>query len=177
MLKDGRYTKCAKPKGKDADLTNKVCTGSSASYLCLVIDIPPDRDHAERYRIVLTRLLSAIKLTDPNAVIMPYEAEPECSNNKNHYLKKSCVDQPGNIPRSITQLQKFFTRGKPKKGGGTVHTSLFLLHDEVIADMIIDMKDGMEAFNPKISMQRIQHHDATKLGYAMCLTTKIEMSR
>ena len=77
MLKDGRYTKSTKPREKDADLMDEVCTGSSESYLHLMVDISPDRDHAERYRIVLTRLLSAIKLADPNAVIMLCEAEPE----------------------------------------------------------------------------------------------------
>ena len=43
--------------------------------------------------------------------------------------------------------------------------------------MIIDMKDGMEAFNTKIGKQRVQHHDVVKLGYIMFLTPKIELSR
>ena len=43
--------------------------------------------------------------------------------------------------------------------------------------MIMDMKDNMQAFNPKIGKQRIQHYDVAKLGYVMCLTTKIETSR
>ena len=49
------------------------------------------------------------------------------------------------------------------------------LHDGKIEDIILDMKDKMEAFNPKIGKQRIQHCDAVKLGYLMCLTTKIEI--
>jgi len=39
------------------------------------------------------------------------------------------------------------------------------------------MKDAMEACNPKIGKQRIQHHSVAKLGYIMCLTTKIEIAR
>ena len=77
----------------------------------------------------------------------------------------------------MTQLQKYFPKGKPKRGGGTVFTNFLLLHDEEIDDMIIDMKDGMEAFNPKIGKQRVQHHDVVKLGYIMFLTPKIELSR
>ena len=43
--------------------------------------------------------------------------------------------------------------------------------------MIMDMKDGLEACNPKIGKQRIQHHDVAKLVYIMCLLTKIETKR
>ena len=58
-----------------------------------------------------------------------------------------------------------------------VFTNFLLLHDEEIDDMIIDMKDGMEAFNTKIGKQRVQHHDVVKLGYIMFLMPKIELSR
>ena len=77
----------------------------------------------------------------------------------------------------MIQLQKYFLKGKPKRGGGTVFTNFLLLHDEEIEDMIIDMKDGMEAFNTKIGKQRVQHHDVVKLGYIMFLTPKIELPR
>ena len=81
------------------------------------------------------------------------------------------------MPRSITQLQKYFPKGKPKKGGGTVYTNILILHSEDIEDMITDMKDGLEARNPRIGKQRIQHYDVAKLGYIMCLLTKIEIKR
>ena len=42
--------------------------------------------------------------------------------------------------------------------------------------MILDMKDNIQAVNPKIGKQRVQYYDATKLGYVMCLTTIIELS-
>ena len=43
--------------------------------------------------------------------------------------------------------------------------------------MILDMKDGMAACNPRIGKQRIQHYNIAKLGYIMCLLTKIEITR
>ena len=39
------------------------------------------------------------------------------------------------------------------------------------------MKDGIEACNPRISKQSIQHHNVAKLGHIMCLLTKIEITR
>ena len=55
--------------------------------------------------------------------------------------------------------------------------NLLLLHNESIEDIILDMKDGMAACNPKIGKQRIQHHSVAKLGCIMCLIAKIEITR
>ena len=81
---------------------NEVYTGLSASFLHLIVDVPLDRDHAERYRLVLTRLLLAIKLANSNANIMEHKAEVERSNNEKHCFSKICIDQLEDIPRSIT---------------------------------------------------------------------------
>lgn len=104
ILKDSKHAKGAHSKDKIVNLIDEVCTGSSASYLHLMVNAPQDRNHVARHRIILTRLLSAIKLTDPKAIILPCAAKSESSNNKKHCLKKLCIDQPGQIPRSITQL-------------------------------------------------------------------------
>ena len=85
-----------------------------------------------------------------------------------------CIDHPRKIPRSITQLHKFFLKGRPKQGGGIVCTNMLILHNEKIEDMILDMIDGVIAHNPKIGKQRKQHYNVVKLGYIMCLLTKIE---
>ena len=77
----------------------------------------------------------------------------------------------------MTQLQKYFLKGKPKHGGSTVFTNFLILYDKEVDDMIIDMKDGMEAFNIKIDKQRVQHYDVAKLGYIIFLIPKIELSR
>ena len=70
------------------------------------------------------------------------------------------------------QLQKYFSQARSKRGGGIVLTNILLLHEEKIEDMILDVKDKIEAFNPKIDKQRIQHPDVAKLGCLMCLTIK-----
>ena len=51
--------------------------------------------------------------------------------------------------------------------------NLFLLHDEEIEDMALDMKESVQAFNPKLGKQRAQHYDAVKLGHVWCLNTKL----
>ena len=174
ILKEGKYSS---QENKVLNTENKVFRGGALSYLYLMIDIPSDKDYVEKYRITLTRLLSAIKQADPKSVIVQHEATPRYSGKEKEVDANMCLDHPGKMPRSITQLHKFFPKGRPKRGGGTVFTNLLLLHDEKIEDIIIDMKDAMEACNPKIGKQRIQHHSVAKLGYIMCLTTKIEIAR
>ena len=56
-------------------------------------------------------------------------------------------------------------------------TNLLLLYDEKIEDIILDMKDGVEAHNPRIGKKRIQHYNVAKLGYIMCSLIKIEITR
>jgi len=69
ILKEGRYSS-SNEEHKADETKNKVFIGLTLSYLNLMIDIPSGRDHVERYRIVLTRLLSAIRQVDPKAVIV-----------------------------------------------------------------------------------------------------------
>ena len=52
-----------------------------------------------------------------------------------------------------------------------------ILHTEVIEDIILDVKEGMQSYNAKIGKQRVQHHDVAKLGYIMFLTTKSDITR
>jgi len=174
ILKEGKYSST----GDNVPVSeNKVFRGGELSYLYLMLDIPSDRDCVEKYRMTLTRLLSAIRQADPKAVIVQYKATHRFSDHEKEVDANMCLDHPGKMPRSITQLHKYFPKGRPKRGGGTVFTNFLLLHDEEIDDIIMDMKDAMEAHNPKIGKQRIQHHSVAKLGYIMCLTTKIEIAR
>ena len=62
---------------------------------------------------------------------MQHEVEPEKSNNKKHCARSQHIDHLSKIPKSITQLQKYFPRVIPKRGGGIVFTNLLLLHEEI----------------------------------------------
>ena len=176
ILKEGKYTNSDKDSTKN-NPSDTVFINLNLTYLYLMIDIPMDRNHVERYRIIVTKLLSEIRQADPEAVLVQYEATPKYEGTEIEIDANLRIDHPNKMPRSITQLQKYFPKSKPKKGGGTVCTNILILHSEDIEDMIMDMKDGLEARNPRIGKQRIQHYDVTKLGYIMCLLTKIETKR
>ena len=124
--------------------------GSTLTFLYLMIDIPIDRNHVERHRIIVTKLLSEIRLADPTAVLVQCETMPKYVGTEKEVDANLCIDHPRKMPRLITQLQKFFPKGKPKRGGGTVYANCLILHNEQIEDMIMDMKDGLETQNPRI---------------------------
>ena len=118
---------------------------------------------------------------DSDAVFLPHEPKLERATEEGEKMilceRSVCINKIAQIPRSIAQLHKYFLKGKPKSSVGTIFTNCLILHNEDIDDIILDLKEGMSSNNPKIGKQRVQHHDAVKLGYVMCLTTKIELSR
>ena len=88
----------------EMNLTGLVCTTSSIIYLYLVLDVPLNRDYIGRYRLILSRLFSAMKRANSNAVITLYDSQPECLNNKIHYYCNVYIGQLSKIPKAITQL-------------------------------------------------------------------------
>ena len=60
ILKEGKYSNSDKDSTKN-NTSNTVFINSKLTYLYLMIDIPMDRNHVERYRIIVTKLLSEIR--------------------------------------------------------------------------------------------------------------------
>ena len=81
---------------------------------------------------------------------MQCETKPKHSGKEKEVSANLCIDHPRKMPRSYTQLQKFFPKGQPKQGGRTLFTNMLIFHNEKIEDIILDVKDGMIACNPKI---------------------------
>ena len=161
----------------DADLIDPLDAALSTTCSYLVLDIPPDRDYIGRHRLTLSRLFSAMKSADPNAAMLPCDSKPERAAGKVHCNRNACIDQLNKLPKSITQMQKCFPKGKPKRGGVTFFTDFLLLHDEKVDDVIVDMKENMHSFNTKMGKQRVQYHDVVKLRCIVLLNTKLEIPR
>ena len=121
-LKKSTYT-LNPPQEELEENNNLVCTGTMITYLYLMVDVPPDRDYIGRYRTVLSKLFSSMKSTNPNAVIIPYESLLDRENYFIHCPRSTCIDNLTKILRSVTQLQKYFPKGKPKRGSGMVFTN------------------------------------------------------
>ena len=110
ILKEGRYSNPKQDLTKDMSKAT-VFIDSTLTFLYLMIDVPSDRDHVERYCIIVTRLFSAIRQADPTVVLVQYETQPKYSGREKEVSADLCIDHPRKMPRSITQLQKFFPKG------------------------------------------------------------------
>ena len=132
-------------------------------------------------QIITKQIVPINKSADPEAVIIPYETKIKRLEEEGEevYLcpRKDCTDHLSKLQRLITQLHKYFPKGKLKRSSGAIFTNCLILRAEEIEDIVIDMKDGMSSCNAKISKQRVQYYDAVKLGCIMCITTKIETRR
>ena len=146
------------------------------TYVYLVFDVPPSGDHIAKYRTVLASFVTAMRDADPMAVLTPYEIVPvQDPESGRHTHNDRFIETPARLPTSITQLQKYFFRGRPQKLGGTVFTNVLIGHDEDIKDIMLDIKECMEQYNLKIGQQRVQHPEVIKLGYILYLTPKIDL--
>ena len=96
-----------------------------------------------------------MKSADPDAMIIPYDSYLEHSDSKINNYHSVCIDHLNKLPKSITQLQKYFPKGRLKWAGRTVFTNFLMLHNEKVEDMIIDLKDSLQSYNTKMGKQCI----------------------
>ena len=83
------------------DSNDLVYIGSSITYLYLMVDVSPDRDYIGRYRVVLSRLFSAMKSTNLNVVIILYESTPVQLDDEFHCSCSLCINQLNKVSRSV----------------------------------------------------------------------------
>ena len=61
-----------------------------------------------------------------------------------------CIIGEDSIPESVIQIQKYFPKGRPKRGGGLVFMNMLIVYDEEIEEIIRDMKYSLEMYKIKI---------------------------
>ena len=83
------------------DLEDLVITTTLKIYLYLVVDVPPNKDYIVRHRMVLGRLVSAIRSADPDAIIILYDSHPEHSDSKINNYRNVCIDHLNKLLKSI----------------------------------------------------------------------------
>ena len=120
------------------------------TYLYVVVDILIETDSVLAYRKVLGKFIIVMKNIDPDAVVTEYEDQSDRSNSYIYNYKNKCINSVESIPTSITQLQKFFPKGRLKKLGRTVFTNALVVYNEDIEGMIEDLKIGLERYNGKV---------------------------
>ena len=62
------------------------------------------------------------------------------SGRKVSTRKIKCINKVEKVLLSITQIQTFFPKGRPKRVKGIVFTNFLLMYNEEIKDIIQDIK-------------------------------------
>ena len=74
------------------DLIEIVVTTTKKTYLYLVVDTLLERDHITGCRKLLGKLITTMKNTDLDMVVIYYEYQSKKSNSRFHDYIKSCID-------------------------------------------------------------------------------------
>ena len=133
----------------------EVSSNNRKTYLYLVLELPPKRLYIERYRIVLGKSMEVVHTADLIVVIAQHEDNLEVSVAKVYAFTCKYIDSTERVPESIMQIQKYFPKGRLKKGGELVFDAL-LVHDKEIEEIIRDAKHSLERCKIRTEVQRMQ---------------------
>jgi len=78
-------------------------------------------------------------------------------------LNKHIIDNPSNIPGSITAMGKYLFGACPNSKWGQIWTQVRLLHNADIDNIIADTLDDFKEREGRISKQPIQHWDVESI--------------
>ena len=81
-----------------------VVLSTKKAYLYLVVDTLLERDYIVGCRKILGKFITAMKNTDPDAVLTYYEDQSGMSNSRYYDYEKSCIDSVEKVLSSITQI-------------------------------------------------------------------------
>ena len=99
----------------------------------------------------------------------------EKSEDTFEVLAEDHVAHPSILPSSITQMLKFFHRGKSKKDRSKTFTNFRIVHTEDINNIIDDPKCELEIENITPGLQKVQHHNVAKEECIFGLFEKIHL--
>ena len=148
------------------------------SYCSLQITTPPAKKTVEVYRKQLRLFYQELLEIDPEAKIVTYKMTPTMNNNTKTYKTKlyNVIQSPLDIPKSITQMSKFFAGGKPNSKGGKVYTNIHFMHEESLENILFDLKEALLDQEASIFTKTIKHWDSVVIGWLHLFHHQIDTS-
>ena len=87
---------------------------------------------------------------------------------------KNTLQNPKDIPDSITAIGKYFHGAKPNSNGGLVWTQIRIAHTNPIENIIADTEFDLREEGIFVSLQVIQHWEVAQLGFLKNLHPDID---
>ena len=113
------------------------------------------------------KLFKIIQDADADAALSFYKTTITYNDNNvpTPILDKDVIDDPSNIPDSITDIGKYFFGARPNSKRGQIWTQVCLLYNADIDNIIADTLDDFKEREGRISKQPIQHWDVESIWF------------
>ena len=83
-------------------------------------------------------------MADQASVVTQYENELKVSDEKVHAHMNKCIDKADRVPELVTQMKKYFPKGRPKRGSSIGINNAPLAHDKDIDEIKKDVNHSLE---------------------------------
>ena len=150
-----------------ADNTSDVVITPYVSFLSLQIGVDKSSKGSEEMRNKIIALFKILRLADETIAFSTYKTDAIADSTTKLFSTPSsaAIEDPKDVPTSITAMGKYFHGARPNNKGGTIWTQVRLLHSEEIDNIIADTKEDFSEKKGRLTLQRIQHWDVATLGF------------
>lgn len=123
----------------------------------------------------LQTIVKIFRDADETLVFTSYKTDSILSDSKLYTCAaKNTIQNPTDIPDSITALGKYFHGAKPNSNGGMVWAQIRIAHSNPIENIIADTEFELREEGIFVSLQVIQHWEVSQLGFLKNLHPDID---
>ena len=92
-----------------------------------------------------------------------YKDNLEVSAEKTHAYVHECIIGIDSVLELVTQMQKYFSKSRLKRGDRLVFINVLIAHNEEIEEVIRDVKHSLERCKIRIEVQCMQYPEVVKI--------------
>ena len=145
------------------------------SFLQVRFTVNASKKGTVAMREKLQTLIKTFREADESLVFTVYKTDSNKSNaNLYTCAEKNTLQNPKDIPDSITAIGKYFYGAKPNSNGGLVWTQVRIAHTNPIENIIADTEFDLREDGIFVSLQVIQHWEVAQLGFLKNLHPDID---
>ena len=107
----------------------------------------------------ISKLFKILQQADETLTFSHYRLDAIPDNDTREFCTplSATLDNPENIPTSITAMGKFFFGARPNNKGGIIWSQVRTIHTEEIKNIIADTREDLKENDAHLILQTIQH--------------------
>ena len=137
------------------------------TFLSFQVTVSESKKGTATMKQKFQELFSIIKEADSDAALTLYKTTSVYDDNGHPTLidSKHVIDDPDDIPDSVTAISKYFFGARPNSKGGAIWTQIRLIHGIDIENILADTRDDFTEKKGRLAKQPIQHWDVEPIGF------------